>query len=147
MSERRRIAVAVVAGVGLGAFGAVPAHAKPAATGNERACERHAENKGRSLAHGLDCESAAPTLTVSFESHTSSHECWVRIIGSGLLAGSEIIFESDEGGGYTLVAATVSGDGTVNIRYFTEFQFVNVVVSGTTASGEPISTGSVRVAC
>ncbi len=128
---RRRMAVAAaVVGLGLGTLGVGGAQAQgngvgrnDGTTGKARACQAHAENKGKSVAKGLEC---APAATLVVICRFVGYE----IVGSGLLPGSTVTLNG------VVLAQQVDASG--NYQFFVPI-FGTVTVQGTTASGDPIS--------
>ncbi len=117
--------------------------AEPGTTGKANACARHAMNKGESLAKGLEC-AAAPTLTVGTFTVQGEVTCIAPVTGAGLLVGSDVILTDQYG--EQVVIATVGSDGTVNDTLVL-FDSETAVLTGTTASGESITTGVITVEC
>ena len=117
--------------------------AEPGTTGKENACARQAMNNGQSLAKGLEC-AAAPTLTVGTFTVHGEHTCIAPVTGTGLLVGSDVILSNQFGD--EVVIATVGSDGTVNATLVL-FDEETSVLTGTTASGESITTGAFTAEC
>ena len=128
-------------------------------TGQERACEVHAENKGKGVAKGLDC---APPATLV---HTGPEPfavvpgwCLVTFTGSGLAPGTFVTETAVSGDGETRWVITLPNfiaggpsDGSVDAsgNFYSENIYhptsgpedaFTVIVSATTASGETITT-------
>ena len=122
-----RIAIAAAAVViGMGTLGAGVGYADPSAgtTGHDRACQVHTQNKGKSVAKGLDC-TPAPTFSAVVGPDTFGRPaaCDVTFTGSGLqpeaivfwnvVGGTTVAVQSYDGTSFT-GPLTVAADGTLN---------------------------------
>lgn len=129
----RRMAVAVaVVGLGLGTLGVGGARAQgngvgpsEGTTGEARACQAHAENKGESVAQGLECAPSA-TLVITCQPGVTP-----QVIGSGLLPGSVVEIVIPSGERILIGIVDASGNFLTTISYFVPGD----VVEATTASG------------
>ncbi len=136
---RRRMAVAAaVVGLGLGTLGVGGAQAQgngvgrnDGTTGKARACQAHAENKGKSVAKGLECAPAATLVVRCADAATVTHQ----VIGSGPMPFSEVrVTSSSEGIDYRIGIV----DGSGNLSEAERFLFGDTV-NAITASGGAIT--------
>ncbi len=100
-------------------------------TGDVRACQVHAENRGNSYAKGLDC----PTLTIMIG---AARPCsyFTHVTGTGLEPGS-LVFRSLNGGEPIPVTA-VGPEGTLSFAAFAPLGST-VTFFATSASGKTIT--------
>ncbi len=118
----------------------------PGTTGQERACQATSENKGKSQAKGLEC---APAATLTYVGTDTAPGCVFTVTGTGLLPGSEVteVQGTAPDLGY-LVFGTASETGDFSFSFLDflggrpcqEFLQYNIRVTGTTASGQPITS-------
>lgn len=126
-------------------------------TGQARACEVHAQNKGKSHARGLDCAttttsststtSTSTTTTTVTEmatlagtfTRTADGGCQLDASGTGLQPGSEVFLNSPNFGTFPIGNVSQTGDFTFTGTDPTPCEeFAGSSLQGTTAQGAPI---------
>ena len=145
------LALAVITGTSL-----VPAQAaengvgasQSDSTGQERACEAHAENKGKSVAKGLECAPPA-TLVVTLEVWEDMPDmCMAHITGTRLAPGTDVwLYVFDPPQVWNWLGWVDESGNFTGADIFFRNQPYEITASATTASGETITTKFMSNAC